>query len=67
MAIWRRRRREPSPETVEAAEQLAVAQEDLAAARAEDGRVDAVAQQLRELRTRNHFGPMITRALRGSR
>lgn len=67
MAIWRRRRREPSAETVEAAEQLAVAQEDLAAARADDDPVDAVAEQLRELRRRNHFGPMITRALRGSR
>lgn len=67
MAIWRRRRRDPSPEAVQAAEQLVMAQEDLAAAQAEDSRVDEVAQALRELRRRNHFGPMITRALRGSR
>lgn len=67
MAIWRRRRRGPSPETVQAAERLAVAQEDLAAARADDDPVDEVARKLRELRRRNHFGPMITEALRGSR
>ncbi|MFI6228869.1 hypothetical protein ACIBCR_16320 [Micromonospora echinospora] len=66
--IWRRKRkRAASPETVEARERLEAAQEELAAAVADDGPVDEVARQLVELRRRNHFGPMITRALKGSR
>lgn len=64
---WRRRKREPSPETVRAAEQADAARQDLAAARADDDQVNQVAQRLRELRRKNHFGPMISDALRGSR
>jgi hypothetical protein len=64
--IWRRKRK-PSPEAQEAREQLAVAKAELRAARADDEPVDEVAQKLTELRRRNHFGPMITQALRGSR
>lgn len=66
--IWRRKRKgAASPETVEARERLEVAQEELAAAVADDDPVDEVARKLIELRRRNHFGPMITKALRGSR
>ncbi|MFG1776603.1 hypothetical protein ACGFIG_09260 [Micromonospora sp. NPDC049048] len=65
--IWRRRRRSASPETVEARERLEAAQEELAAAVADDEPVDEIARKLRELRRKNHFGPMITEALRGSR
>lgn len=66
--IWRRKRERPaSPETVEARERLETAQEELAAAVADDDQVDEVARQLRELRRKNHFGPMITEALKGSR
>lgn len=64
--MWRRKR-SPSPEVERAREQLAVAQEDLAAARADDTPVDEVTRKLHELRRRNHFGPMITEALRGSK
>ncbi|WP_436970739.1 DUF7620 family protein [Micromonospora rifamycinica] len=64
--MWRRKRR-PSPETEQARERLAVAEADLEAARADDDPVDEVARKLRELRHRNHFGPMITSALRGSK
>lgn len=64
--IWRRKRK-PSPETQRARERLAVAEADLEAARADDDPVDEVAAKLRELRRRNHFGPMINEALRGSR
>ncbi len=65
--IWRRRRRRASPETEQARERLESAREDLAAAKADDPAVDHVARQLQELRSRNHFGPMISAALRGSR
>ncbi|MEW2442776.1 DUF7620 family protein [Micromonospora marina] len=65
--IWRRKRKRPSPETTEARTLLERAREDLAAARADDDQVDAAARRLAELRRRNHFGPMITDALRGSR
>jgi beta-phosphoglucomutase-like phosphatase (HAD superfamily) len=66
--IWRRRRkRAASPETVEARERLEAAQEELAAAVADDEPVEEVSRKLDALRRRNHFGPMITRALRGSR
>lgn len=66
MAIWRRKRK-PSPETHAARRRLEDAREQLAAARADDEPVDQVARSLRELGRRNHFGPMITEALRGSR
>jgi hypothetical protein len=46
---------------------LEAAREDLAAAKADDPAVDKVARQLQELRSRNHFGPMITQALRGQK
>jgi hypothetical protein len=46
---------------------LEAAREDLAAAKADDPAVDKVARQLQELRNRNHFGPMITQALRGQK
>ncbi len=64
--MWRRKRK-PSPEVEQARERLAVAQEELEAARADDDPVDEVARKLHELRRRNHFGPMITQALRGSK
>lgn len=64
---WLRRRRRTSPETAEARRRLEAAHEDLAAARADDDPVDQVAEQLRRLRSRNHFGPMIGDALKGSR
>ncbi len=67
MTWWRRKRTQPSPETSEARRKLEEARADLAAARADNEPVEAVAQQLQELRNRNHFGPMITAALRGSR
>ena len=67
MAIWRRKRRHPSAATERAAERLQEAAEHLEAARADDDPVDHVAGQLQELARRNHFGPMITKALRGSR
>ncbi|MEU5668940.1 hypothetical protein ABZ749_00955 [Micromonospora sp. NPDC047753] len=65
--IWRRRRKCPSPEAVEVREGLEKAREDLAAARADDAPVDRVAQQMHDLRRKNHFGPMITDALRGAK
>ncbi|MCT2279313.1 DUF7620 family protein [Micromonospora chalcea] len=64
--IWRRRRK-PSPETVATQERLEQALEDLDAARADDETVDQVAEQVDRLFRRNHLGPMITDALRGSR
>lgn len=64
---WWRRRRWTSPETEQARERMEAAQRDLATARADDEPVDAVAAELRSLRNRNHFGPLINRALRGSR
>lgn len=67
---WLRRRRPAQAETAEtvaAREQLKTAHQELAAARADDDPVDQVAAKLRKLRNRNHFGPMITQALRGSR
>lgn len=64
--MWRRKRK-PSADAQQAREQLAVAREELAAAVADDEPVDEVARKLRELRRKNHFGPMITEALRGSR
>lgn len=67
MTWWRRRRRQQvSPETVEARQGLEQAHQDLAAARADDDQVERVADRLNELRRRNHFGPMIHDALRGS-
>lgn len=65
--IWRRKGRRPSPATVEAREQLECARRDLAAAQADDDPVDRVAERLDRLRRRNHLGPMIIDALRGSR
>ena len=41
--------------------------ERLADAQRMGDEVSEVAQSLRELRRRNHFGPMITEALRGMR
>lgn len=69
MTWWRRwgRRGRTSAATAQAREQLAQAQADLAAARADNDPVDQVAARLAELRHRNRFGPMITEALRGSR
>ena len=64
---WWRRRRAPSPETEAARHQAAAAELSLERARADDAPVDEVAARLTELRRRNHFGPMITNALRGSR
>ncbi|MCX5066891.1 hypothetical protein OOJ91_13650 [Micromonospora lupini] len=64
---WWRRRRGPSPETEAARDRAADAERSLQRARADDDTVDAVAAKLVELRRRNHFGPMITSALRGSR
>lgn len=64
---WWRRRREPSAETLEAAQLLEQARRDLAAAHADNEPVHQVAEQIDELRRRNHFGPMISAALRGSR
>ncbi|WP_422744373.1 DUF7620 family protein [Micromonospora sp. WMMD754] len=43
------------------------AKEQLEEARADDAPVNEAARKLTELRRRNHFGPMITEALRGSR
>ncbi len=65
--IWWRRRRQPSPETEAARDLAADAERSLERARADDDTVDAVAARLSELRERNHFGPMITNALRGSK
>lgn len=65
MRIWRRKR-DPLPEAQEAREQLESARRDLARAEADTDAVDTLAGKLVELRRRNHFGPMITRALRGS-
>ena len=66
MGIWRRKRT-PSPETADARRRLERARKQLADARADDAPVDQVARSLQELGNRNHFGPMITEALRGSR
>ena len=66
MAMWRRKRKS-SPETHAARRRLEDAREQLAAAKADDEPVNQVARSLQELGNRNHFGPMITQALRGSR
>lgn len=55
-----------SPEAEDAREQLERARRDLAEAEQDTERVDRLAAKLVELKRRNHFGPMITRALRGS-
>lgn len=63
---WYRKLREGA-EAVRAAEELrdrAVGQRDHARQDVAP-RVDAVASSLRQLRTENHFGPMIDRVLRG--
>jgi hypothetical protein len=65
--IWWRRRRPTSPETAAARRRLEKAHQDLAAARADDAPVDEVAGKLQKFRSRNHFGPMITQALRGQK
>lgn len=74
MPIWPRRRRRPSRAAVEAQQrleaaerELAAARRDLEAARDDDDPVAEVAEKMRALTRRNHFGPMITEALRGSR
>ena len=64
MTWWRRRKQGPSPETVAARRQLEQAHEDLAAARADDDRIDQVNALTHQLARRNHLGPMITDALR---
>lgn len=68
MRWWSRRRRGgPSDETVAARRRLEPAREDLAAAQADNEPVERIAERVDELRRRNHFGPMISQALRGSR
>ncbi|SCL31888.1 hypothetical protein GA0070616_4351 [Micromonospora nigra] len=67
MRWWSRRSRRPSPETIDARGKLEQARRSLAAARADDAAVDKVTERVDALRRRNHFGPMINRALRGSR
>ncbi|KXK63342.1 hypothetical protein AWW66_03245 [Micromonospora rosaria] len=66
MRWWSSRRRGPSPETIAARRRLEQARADLAAAEADDERVDQVAERVDALRRRNHFGPTISKALRGS-
>lgn len=74
MAIWPFRRRRPSRATTAARKQLEAAQQELEAAkqdleavRGDDAQVAEVAGKLRRLAQRNHFGPMISAALRGSK
>lgn len=67
MRWWSKRRRSPSPEALAARRQLEKARRDLAAARADDDPVDEMAARVDELTRRNHFGPMISQALRGAR
>lgn len=67
MWIWPRRRRGPCPDAQRAREDLDQARAELEAARADADEVDRVVEQLTELTRRNHFGPMIQQALRGSR
>ncbi|MER7164485.1 hypothetical protein ABT336_00180 [Micromonospora sp. NPDC000207] len=64
---WSRRRQGPSPETIAARRRLEQARADLAAAEADNDAVDQVVERVDELRRRNHFGPTISKALRGSR
>lgn len=65
MRIWRRRQT-PSPEAQEAREGLEQARRDLARAEADNEPVESLSEKLVDIKRRNNFGPMITRALRGS-
>lgn len=62
---WFRRKRHPSPEAQRARQLLRQAEADLLAAKRDDRAVDEVSRQLQEFTTRNHFGPLISRALAG--
>jgi hypothetical protein len=64
--MWRRKRR-PSAETSDARRRLEKAREQLDVAKADNDQVDRVTGALAELGRRNHFGPMISQAIRGSR
>lgn len=70
MTWWRpwRRKVEESDDAVHAAEVLRDrAQEQHRRVEAITPRVDAAAASLRQLRTENHFGPMVESILRGAK
>lgn len=64
---WRRRKQRPGPDVEKAKQALVEARNRLAITQMQGHEVTEVAESLRELRSRNHFGPMITEALRGRR
>jgi hypothetical protein len=67
---WWRRKPKPDPQSFaidDAERRLQEAQERLARTQQEGEQVAEVAEQMRALRRRNQFGPMISDALRGSR
>lgn len=64
---WRRRKHCNGHDVERAKQQLVEARNRLAATQLQGHEVTEVAEALRELRSRNHFGPMITEALRGKR
>ena len=65
MAIWRRDRK-PDPEVEQARRRLEQARRDLAAAKRDDGKVDEVADRMREIRRTNRFADLMRQALGGS-
>lgn len=70
MRFWRpwRREVERSGDALRAAEQLRdQAEEQQSRVESIVPRVDAAADNLRRLRTENHFGPMIENILRGAK
>ena len=54
--IWRRKRRHPSPDQVEALQAREQADRQLADANATHAEAVSLAEALRQIRQRNHFG-----------
>lgn len=69
MGIWRRKKKELSPEVEEARREFLAARQARDKAMRDDRKVDAVAEVVEDLTSRNRdrLGPLITRALRRAR
>jgi F0F1-type ATP synthase epsilon subunit len=64
--MWRRRRHRPDPDIEDARQRLEQAQRELEQAKRDNGRVDALAKRMHEIRRTNRFADMMKRALRGT-
>jgi hypothetical protein len=65
--LGRRKKHSPDPAVEEARRLLEQAEQELAAAKEDEGRVEELARRLHEIRLRNRFATMMRQAMEGER